>query len=265
MSRTISSKDAILLTARGVMIETIRRKEFYVLLMLCMIYVVAMLVSAVVGISNKSTIMFLLNLGITFAWVAAHLLTLLTAARQVPDELENRTIHPLLAKPLKRRDYLLGKWVAASGAGVLTFVSMLILASFPRFFIGGSLELDELLFAQSLVLTVVSIAMTAAISLLASLLVPKAMNVVGMLLILIFGQKAINMLLNSVENQGMRTLADWLVAYVPNFAKLNLFDRYTDGMTAVGFPLWGGLIVYGVLFTAAALAASILLFNRRPL
>lgn len=264
-ARAISPLQAIAIVSRGVMIETIRRKDLYVLIILSFLYVAGMLISAMVGVKNHATVVFLLNLGITFAWFSSHLLALMTAARQIPEEMENRTLHPLLAKPLKRSEYILGKWISATAAGWLTLAILLLLSSFPRFFLSVELQLHTAVFLQALVLCVLSVGMVTAIALIFSLLMPKAMNIVLMILLLLFGNKAANLLIAQAGDGPLSQVMRWVTAYVPNFAEMNLFDRYTDGMAAIQGGMFAGLVVYGALFIVAPLAASIYLLNRRPL
>ena len=63
--------------------------------------------------------------------VAATLLTLFLAARQIPDEIEHRTIYPLLARPLSRDVYILGKWVACTLVGLAVFAALFVLGWLP--------------------------------------------------------------------------------------------------------------------------------------
>src|SRR5262245_29934822 len=76
------------LLIRAVFVETIRRREFYVLLLFMGLFLLGAGVSRIGGIKDPATATFLLNLGLTMSYSFALLLTLLTAARQFPDELE---------------------------------------------------------------------------------------------------------------------------------------------------------------------------------
>ena len=107
---------------RACLLEAVRRREFYVLFLFMGLFVAGIVVASIVKVENAATATFLLNLGMTLAFGLAKLATLLAAARQVPDDTENGTIYPLLAKPLGRGEYLVGKAFGAllpglSGAG----------------------------------------------------------------------------------------------------------------------------------------------------
>jgi hypothetical protein len=57
----------------------------------------------------------------------------------------------------------------------------------------------------------------------------------------------------------------WLLSYLPNFTKLNLFDRFTDGIAAVSGPDFVGLMAYALILAFAALSFAVFLFGRRQL
>ena len=60
-------------------------------------------------------------------------------------------------------------------------------------------------------------------------------------------------------------LAGWCAAYLPDFSKLNLITRYTDGIAPLAPGEFLGLFAYGVLFTLAALSVAIWRFRSRSL
>jgi ABC-type transport system involved in multi-copper enzyme maturation permease subunit len=107
----------------GVVIkELYRRKEFYVLFI---ITVVICLVMASVNIFNDSQIIrYLKELCLLLIWISSLVIAITTTARQIPAEKEQRTLLPLLAKPLTRAQLIFGKFLGcwlACGAVLLCF------------------------------------------------------------------------------------------------------------------------------------------------
>lgn len=109
----------------GVVIkELYRRKDFYVLFVLT---VVLTLGAGTVNFFNESKIVsYIKDLCLLLIWVAALVIAIGTAARQIPAERESRTIFPLLAKPISRWQFILGKfagcWIACGIALVVFYV-----------------------------------------------------------------------------------------------------------------------------------------------
>jgi ABC-type transport system involved in multi-copper enzyme maturation permease subunit len=99
----------------GVVIkELYRRKDFYVLFILT---VVICLVMASVNIYNDSEIIrYIKALCLLLIWISSLVIAITTTARQIPAEREQRTLLPLLAKPLSRTQLIFGKflgcWIA---------------------------------------------------------------------------------------------------------------------------------------------------------
>jgi ABC-type transport system involved in multi-copper enzyme maturation permease subunit len=94
----------------GVVIkELYRRKDFYVLFILT---IVICLVMASVNIFNDSQIVrYLKELCLLLIWVSSLVIAITTTARQIPAEREQRTLLPLLAKPLSRTQLIFGKFL----------------------------------------------------------------------------------------------------------------------------------------------------------
>jgi ABC-type Na+ efflux pump permease subunit len=85
----------------GVVIkELYRRKDFYVLLVLTA--VITGLLGAVNFFNDPKIVRYLKEICLLLIWLSSLVICITTAARQIPAEKENRTIFPLLAKPVTR-------------------------------------------------------------------------------------------------------------------------------------------------------------------
>jgi Cu-processing system permease protein len=253
---------AHVLIGRGVFLETLRRKDLYVLIILCLLYVMGILVINLVGIENPETANFIQNLGMSLAWFFAHILVLLNAARQVPDDLENRTIFPLLAKPLKRSQYLLGKWGAVTLSGVL---SLFIFLFFGWLLVPGQTGNSAALLMQALALYILSLALFSALGLFLSLVIPKSVNMILLAILVFLGSNLIDLIRVHVRNIRFGEIINWFLYYIPDFSLFNLTTRYTDGIGPLSLAEFAGLLVYGVVMTAFALYLAVKIFRRRQL
>jgi ABC-type transport system involved in multi-copper enzyme maturation permease subunit len=118
--------NAIWAIAIVVLKEMIRRKDFYVL------FVITALITLVMGsvsiFNDQSIAGYLKELALLLIWVCSLVIAISATARQLYSEKENRTIFPLLAKPVSRAQLLLGKflgcWIAC---GLALFVFYLFL------------------------------------------------------------------------------------------------------------------------------------------
>lgn len=247
---------------RAGILDLLRRRDPVVLAFLMAVFLTGVLAVRMVGIGNAATGTFLLNLGLTLSLGASHVLVALMAARQMAEELEQRTLLLLLARPVNRTLILVSKWAAVALAGVASFLTLGLLAWLlvPR------LEAYHAgMFAQTAAAGAVSLGLVAALGLAGSLVLPRAVNLL-VVLGLVFGAGTMIRLLRSGAGSGPGGgLTALLLAYVPDVSRLNLVVRYTDGLPPLAAGELAGLLIYGGLFTAALLSLAAIRFRRMPL
>ncbi len=110
--------------AKVVVLEMVRRKDFYVL------FILTVLLTATAGSVNlfndRGIVRYLKEICLLLIWVSGLVIAITCTARQIPAEREQRTIFPLLAKPVTRAQFLLGKflgcWLAIGMALALFYI-----------------------------------------------------------------------------------------------------------------------------------------------
>jgi ABC-type transport system involved in multi-copper enzyme maturation permease subunit len=94
----------------GVVIkELYRRKDFYVLFILTI--VICLVMGSINVFNNGDIIRYVKEICLLLIWVSSLIIAITTTARQIPAEKEQRTLLPLLAKPLSRTQLICGKFV----------------------------------------------------------------------------------------------------------------------------------------------------------
>lgn len=236
--------------------QAARQNEIYVLLLLLGLYAAGALVLRIVGIESVNSARFVRGLGLQLGSALSAGLAIISAARALPPELEQRTIYPVLAKPLSRGALLLGKglpaWLISCAAMLLFTLATLLISP------GLSYQQPAVL-GQALALKACSLAMVTALGLALSLWLPLAVN----LLVtagLVFGGGT----LANVLAQAPRPLS-WLGLLLPDFSLLGHFMRYTDGGGALGGGLLAGLAVYAAAWCGLLAALAWRRFNRMAL
>ena len=259
---TISPISVIKLLSRGVLLELIRKKDLYVVGMLMGLFLIGAWSVSLVGIESDATATFLLNLGLTLTMHCIHLLSLFLTIRQIPIELENRTLFPLLARPFERRWYLIGKWCACTAplAGLMLVISILVIALVP-----GNAGYDSGLMIQMLLAQILSLAALNALAILLSILIPRSMGIMILGGLYLAGDKLIQLLNGAVSNSGISVLIQYLSNLTPDFSKLNLITRYTDGISSLSAGTFLGIVIYALLLIALSLMIAGLKFERRNL
>ena len=244
---------------RAVWLQALRRNEIWVVGILLGLYVLGALVLRIVGIESAQTARFVTGLGLQLGSTLTALLVIVMGARQVPDEIEQRTIYPVLAKPVSRGQVLLGKglptWLAGVAAMLLFTGATLAIAPRLPYQTPGPL-------AQALMIKAASLAMLTGLVVWLSLWMPKAVSLVLCCALYFFGATSVNLIINA---SGHANVVQYLGRLVPDFSLMDHFQRYVDG----GGPLNGGqaagLIVYGVAWTLVFGALAAARFRRQPI
>ena len=115
--------DAILALAGIVVRENLRKKVIHVFLVVAFFM---LLWAGTLNVYNLGVqVKFLKDISLFAISIVGILVTLVTTAGQLSNEIQTRTIYPLLAKPVSRGQVLIGKFL---GAFYIIFLNILILA-----------------------------------------------------------------------------------------------------------------------------------------
>jgi ABC-type transport system involved in multi-copper enzyme maturation permease subunit len=123
------------LLARTVLIEAVRRKEVYVVVLVSLLIIAAVMMVDFFELQGLTK--FYREIALKVMSIATGLTVVVLAARQLPREFETRTIYPLLAKPVSRSRFMLGKLLGVLLAAAFCFTL------FMAVFLAGSLYLHS--------------------------------------------------------------------------------------------------------------------------
>jgi len=101
--------EKILSIAKVTIIESFRRKDAYVFIILAFLIVFGAGLFSRLGTEGLGK--FVKDVGFTVTNAMAVLICVVAAARQLPVEIQNRTLYPLLAKPVSRFQVFMGKFI----------------------------------------------------------------------------------------------------------------------------------------------------------
>jgi hypothetical protein len=104
----IASLNRIVIIARNTLTEAIRQKVLSVLLLFGLVLICTSVFFSQVAIDEQ--IKFVKDFGCGAIGLIGFFITILSTAQLLPQELHNRTIYTILAKPVRRGEFLLGKF-----------------------------------------------------------------------------------------------------------------------------------------------------------
>ncbi len=243
--------------------ELTRKKDFYVFFILLGILMAFFYTESFFGAANVSS--YLKDIGLSILLLFSIIITLSFSAKQLPAEIESKTIYSLLSKPVSRTDVILGKFTGS------LFISLGSLTVFYLFFVIAVYLKDPgtpaLIFIQIYIFSIFLLAMLSTFSILFSLFLTISANMTVTLCLYFltywFGAKLRDLLLDP-----HRTFAPVLTAVyyiMPHFEFYDLRIRLVHGWDPV--PLWvmSSVTIYTLLYTSALLWISSVLFAKKDL
>ena len=247
--------------ARLSVIETMRRKEFYVVLVL-VIGLAAWMHTMKLDASGAGR--FAKDIVMQVAWLASFALAVPLAARQIPSDLEQKTVHVLMSRPIHRWRYVVGRAVGAAAASIICFASLFLVIVLMLLAKGGTSIADPGLW-QAFALQVIALAMLCSIAVLFSTVASSGGAVTFSLLILVMMRYGGPSILTRIEQMsGIARDAAW-AAYLaaPHFEFFNISQRVVHGWGALPAGLFLQIVAYGIAYSLFAIAVAAVIFRRR--
>lgn len=247
----------------GVVIrELYRRKDFYVL------FVLTALITLVIGSVNffneTKIVRALKELCLFLIWVSSLVIAITTAARQIPAEKENRTLFPLLAKPVTRNQVVLGKFLGCWWA------TGLCLAVFYLFFaiISGAREHAWPLahYFQGVVLHWFMLGIVTALTLLGSIVfaAPSSNNTITF--VIVAGILLLAGHLNSMAltlGEPLQSVVYGIYYALPHLELFDMRDLIIHNRASVPWLVWLAALGYAAVYVALFLMATCWLFRKK--
>lgn len=240
-------------------LESFRRKDPYVVLILGFAMVFGAALFNQFGIEGLEK--FVKDVALTVTNVLCVVICVVAAARQLPVEIANRTLYPLLAKPVSRTTVFLGKYL---GVGMMSSaVVLLFWLELQVLFLVFGIS-SGLIFFQALYLRVLSMWLIAAIVLALSLFLTHGANVtVSLLLCLAMSTFANTILAVHSELEGaQRWIAEVLYWVVPHLELFDLSKKVVHGWPSIPGVALAVLTAYAALYAALFIGLGCWRFRR---
>jgi ABC-type transport system involved in multi-copper enzyme maturation permease subunit len=252
----------IIAIAGVVVRELYRRKDFYVLFI---ITVLLSLVMASVNFFNDDKIVrYLKELCLLLIWIASLIIAVTTAARQIPAEREQRTLFPLLAKPVTRAQVLLGKflgcWLAVGGTLVCFYLFFGVLA------MSREHSWPLLNYFQAAALHWVMLGIVIAFVLFGSLVFAAPSSNITISCILVLSILVLGRHLNKVAlqlSEPMRSITYTIYYILPHLELFDVRDLIIHDWPLIPWALWAGALAYGAFFTALFMWLGCWVFQKK--
>jgi len=230
----------ILILSKYVFKELIRKKDFYVFLILLIGLLVFFYNAAFFGVQDISR--YLKDVGFSFIMLFSMIIAVSLSAKQIPSEIESKTIYPLLAKPISRTHFILGKFL---GSFLISTITFTIFYAFYLLVISSKGEGVTLVLAiQAYMLSVLLLAMLSSITICFSLFFTVSANI-AMVFMLYFVISWYNGILRNLIVSSTQKIAYFyniLYYLLPHFEFYDIKTRLVHMWDPL--PLWVMMAIF---------------------
>lgn len=237
--------------------EAVRDRVFYLMLVFAIILIGASRLLAILTVGSEVKIVK--DIGLSALSIFGVLTAAFVGVSLVFKEIEKRTIHTLLANPVRRWQFIVGKFVGLSIVLAVNVAVMAIVLSVAVLLYGES----PIALAPSIALILVELWIIAGFAILFSSYTNPILAAIGTASVYVVGHLSwsFELLGDRVGTVGA-LLCDVLSWVVPNLDRLDVKAQVVHGV-AVGPGYVASGVLYGLGYTAVVLVAACVVFERR--
>ena len=251
-----------LVVASNVFREVIRDRVLYIIGFFALILIAAAVLIPEIAAGNEDKI--IIDIGLAAMNLFGLVVTIFVGTALINKEIEKRTVYVLIAKPVSRAEFVVGKHVGLSAVlavllGAMTAIFLAVLSVKQISYPINSIFLTVLFqFLELSLIAGVAILFGVFTSSLIAMMLTLAVYLMGNF------SRDIVTLGNLAENPGIRQVTQNLYLVLPDLSRFNLKNEAIYGMTLLPQPLdLLGSAVYGLVWIGLVLAIAVLIFSRR--
>lgn len=242
--------------------EALRKKLAVNLLVFALALVLASFVLSTLTFGEQYRV--IVNIGLSAMEIFGTLIAVFLGAGLVAGDVERRTVYPIVAKPVSRGQYVVGRYAGLVLTTTLNLAVMAVVFGGVLAFYGGGLAfLVETPFLATVAAIALQFAMISAVAVLFSSFTTSTLAAIFTLSLVVAGHLA-NDLVRYWSKEGLGWMGKSIYVVIPNLEALNFKEAmvYKDAL-ATGPMLLAFL--YGVLYSIGVAAAASAVFTRRDL
>lgn len=249
---------AIVAIALNTFREAIRDRVLYLILAFALLFIGISRFVSLLTVGSQTKI--IKDLGLSAVLLFGVATAVFVGVSLVFKEIERRTVLTLLAQPVRRWEFIAGKY-----AGLLLVLGSSVILTGASVLIAVALKSEspwDLM--PAIVLIYVELAIIAAFAMLFSSFTNPILASVGTVATYVVGHLSwsFDLLKKRLVAGPARTLCDVLHAVLPNFDRLDIKAAAVHG-TPLPDGYVGAAMVYGLLYAFAVLLLACLVFERR--
>ncbi len=244
--------------------EAVRDRVLYNLVFFALLMMIAAIAVGQISIGIEQTV--IVTLGLSAISVIGLLISVFIGVALVSKEMDKRTLYALLAKPVRRWEFLLGKFAGLVLTLAVNTAAMALGLLLVMIYVKHTLERSDSAVLVAVYFILLKLALVVALALMFSCFTTPLLAIlftVGLYIVGLYVQELRNLPVN-VMSHAMAAFTKWLSYLLPNFENFNVMAMAAHGKAVPGaFILQNTL--YTVVYCTIVLTAAAAVFSRRNL
>jgi ABC-type transport system involved in multi-copper enzyme maturation permease subunit len=258
----------IITVARNTFRENIRDRVLYNLILFALVMTVSSIALGQLTLGYEKKV--IVDLGLSAISIFGTLIAVFIGIGLVYKELEKKTVYSLLSKPIRRYEFILGKYLGLLLTLLVNVVVMTAGVWLSMLYQGGIEPAGYLRILPAVYLILLSLALTTAMALLFSTFSTPALSALFTLFLWIIGHFNYDLREFGEMSQSpvMASVFKSLYYVLPNFSSFTAVDSRNIILSAAYHEpidytavLW--ITVYGLIYSGVVLSISVAVFARR--
>lgn len=243
--------------------EAVRDRVLYNLIFFALLLVAASLLVGQISIGIEQIV--LVNLGLTAIALFGIVIAIFIGIGLVWKEIEKKTLHTVLSRPVRRWQFIAGKFFGLTGTLVVNTLFMAVGFFAALYYLSGSLDAFHPGLFVAIYFIILQFVIVTALALLFSSFSSPLLSAVMTFALFVIGTFAEDLRAFAEMSEGAtRWISQGVAWVVPNLASLNVVAQVAHKQ-----PVAPELILhntaYALFYAGAALCGAILIFEKRNL
>jgi ABC-type transport system involved in multi-copper enzyme maturation permease subunit len=244
--------------------EAVRDRVLYNLVFFALLMMAAAVAVGQISIGIEQTV--IVSLGLSAISVIGLLISVFLGVALVSKEMDKRTLYALLAKPLRRWEFLLGKFAGLVLTLAVNTAAMALGLLLVMIYVKHSLGRGDAAVLVAVYFILLKLALIVALALLFSSFTTPLLAIlftVGLYIVGLYVQELRNLPVE-VMSPAMAAFTRWLSYLLPNFENFNVMAMVAHGRAVPGALILQNTL-YAIIYCTIVLTAAAAVFSRRNL
>ena len=243
--------------------EAVRDRVLYNLVIFALLLLASAPLFGQISIGVEQIVM--INLGLAAITIFGVVIAIFIGIGLVSKEIEKKTLYTVLARPVRRWEFIVGKYFGLTGTLVVNTAFMTIGFYLALMYVGRGLTRGDVYALGAIYLIVLEFFMVTAIALLFSTFTTPLFSALFAFAMFVIGSFAGDIRGFAAMTSGLQKALIIGISYLlPNFGAFNVASQIAH-QQPVGANILLADTGYALVYSAAALSTAILVFQRRNL